>query len=305
MIEQYVNKLIENLPIENIKNQRLDLVLDGGIFNGSYLIGALYFLKEMERRNYVKIERISGCSIGSLVAFLYFIDAFDLMPTLYNIVKDEFKSKFSLRSIKNLKSYLKDRIPPDICDKVNGRLFICYNNVKLNKKVVKCTYKNIDDIIDTIIKSCYIPFLIDNCAFYKNKYVDGINAFIFEPVPKKKILFMDLLGFDKITHTLNIKNEKSNFHRILTGLLDIHSFYIKNSSTSMCSYVNDWSLLGIAYHNVRLLLERIIIYILLIIVYIEKYLTSNNINIKDNIFIKIGSCFLFDTFSIIFNTYFL
>jgi len=59
MIHTYVKKLIENLP-ENITQKKepliLDLVLDGGAFNGSYLVGALYFLKEMERLNYVKIE---------------------------------------------------------------------------------------------------------------------------------------------------------------------------------------------------------------------------------------------------------
>ena len=58
MIHDYVIKFIENLP-DPIKNvqvpQRMDLVLDGGAFNGSYLIGALYFLKEMEKRNYIKI----------------------------------------------------------------------------------------------------------------------------------------------------------------------------------------------------------------------------------------------------------
>jgi predicted acylesterase/phospholipase RssA len=71
MIDEYVNRLIENLPEETKKLQHIDLVLDGGIFNGSYLVGSLYFLKEMERRRYIKIERISGCSIGSIVAFLY------------------------------------------------------------------------------------------------------------------------------------------------------------------------------------------------------------------------------------------
>ena len=70
MIDEYVNKLIENLPEETKKLQYIDLVLDGGIFNGSYLVGSLYFLKEMERRKYLKIARISGCSIGSIVAFL-------------------------------------------------------------------------------------------------------------------------------------------------------------------------------------------------------------------------------------------
>jgi hypothetical protein len=68
MINEYVIKLIENLP-DDIKNVnepiKMDVVLDGGIFNGSYHVGALYFLKEMENRKYIKIERISGCSVGS------------------------------------------------------------------------------------------------------------------------------------------------------------------------------------------------------------------------------------------------
>ena len=47
MIDEYVNRLIENLPEDKNKLQQVDLVLDGGAFNGSYLVGALYFLKEM------------------------------------------------------------------------------------------------------------------------------------------------------------------------------------------------------------------------------------------------------------------
>ena len=42
MINKYVIKLIDNLPdeIKNVKTpMRIDLVLDGGIFNGSYLVG--------------------------------------------------------------------------------------------------------------------------------------------------------------------------------------------------------------------------------------------------------------------------
>ena len=93
MINEYVIKLIDNLP-DDLKNSktplRLDLVLDGGVFNGSYLVGALSFLKEMEKRNYIVVERISGCSIGSVVGFLYFIDALDTMPKFYDLVKKDF-----------------------------------------------------------------------------------------------------------------------------------------------------------------------------------------------------------------------
>lgn len=300
MIDEYVNKLIENLPNDSKILQRMDLVLDGGIFNGSYLVGALYFIKEMERRKYVKIERISGCSIGSIIAFLYFIDSLDLMPKLYDIVKDEFKNKFSLNIIKTLKHHLSDRIPNDICKKVNGRLFICFNNIKKNKKIVKSNYKNIDDIFESIIKSCYVPFLIDNNVLYKNKYIDGINAFVFKNEPNKKILYMDLLGYDKFMYTLNIKNEKSNFHRILTGLLDIHSFYIKKSNTSMCSFVDNWNIIDKSYYNIRFIFERIIINIILFINYIKKNLPPD---IKDNIIFKITSKVLFDVFSIILEAY--
>ena len=72
-MDSYVTKLIENLPIKD-KCISIDLVLDGGLFNGSYLLGGLLFLKEMEKRGMVKIKRISGCSIGSLVGFLFMID---------------------------------------------------------------------------------------------------------------------------------------------------------------------------------------------------------------------------------------
>ncbi len=300
MIDEYVNKFIENLPDESKTLQRLDLVLDGGIFNGSYLIGAMYFIKEMEKRKYVKIERLSGCSIGALVSFLYFIDSLDTMPKFYEVAKNDFKANFSLNILKNIKFYLQDRIPDDICSRVNGRLFICYNNIKTRKKIIKSNYKNVDDIIETIIKSCYVPVLIDKNIFYKKKYVDGINAYIFKSEPGKKILHMELFSYDKFTYSLNIKNEKTNFHRILTGLLDIHSFYIKKSNTPMCSYVENWNLLNKFNYNLKLALEFIIINVFYFISYTKKYIPED---IKDNIFIKILSKISFDIFSILMDTY--
>ena len=300
MIDDYVNKLIENLPDDTRNFQKIDLVLDGGVFNGSYLVGALYFLKEMERKKYIEIERISGCSVGSIVAFLYYIDALDLMPKLYEQVNVEFKKNFTLNAIKNLKQYLIKRIPDNICSKVNNKLFICYNNIKNNKKIVKSSYKNIDDIIDTIIKSCYIPLLIDNNILYKKKYIDGITAYIFKSEPHKKILHMELLSYDKIFNSINIKNEKTNFHRILSGLLDIHSFFIKKSNTSMCSYVNDWGLINKCHYNCKLFIEKIIIIIIYFTNNLKKYISKD---VKENLLFKISSKITFDIFSTILENY--
>ena len=163
MIQNYVNKLIENLPCE-IKNNtstiNIDLVLDGGAFNGSYLAGALCFLREMENRKYIKIKRISGCSIGSLVGLIYFMDNFELFDNLYKQVYADLKENRNLQILKNLKNLMKDYMPDDLYKKINKRLYISYNNINKREKVVKKTYKSNDDIINTIIKSSFIIGLV-------------------------------------------------------------------------------------------------------------------------------------------------
>jgi len=297
MINEYVVKLIDNLP-DDIKNAKeplvIDLVLDGGIFNGSYLVGALYFLKEMEKRKYIKIDRISGCSIGSIVAFVYFIDALDFMPELYNIINKEFRETYKLEKLKELKKILEKNIPTDVCEKVNGKLFITYNNVIKQKKVVKKEYKDVDDIINSIINSCFFPILIDGNILHKGKYVDGFNPYIFDleinktlnRKNQKKILHLDLYGYDKVGYLLNVKNEKTNYHRILSGLLDIHSFFIKGSSTPMCSYVNNWTIYDISFNKLKILVERILIYLVYFSVIIKKHFSNQ---FKDNIIYKLFS----------------
>ena len=303
MINEYVIKLIDNLP-DDLKNSktplRLDLVLDGGIFNGSYLVGALYFLKEMEKRNYIVIERISGCSIGSIVAFLYFIDALDTMPQLYDVVKNEFKEKHKLLVVKELKGHLQGKIPDNICEKLNDRLYICYNNIKKGKKTVKSQYKTVDEIMNTIIKSCFLPYLIDGEMLYEQAYIDGINPYIFNVEQGKKILHMDLFGYDKIGNLLNVKNEKTNYHRILSGLLDIHNFYIKQSNTQMCSYVNDWSFINIGFNYVKILIEKLCIYFTYFCIYIK---TQMPIGFENTVLYKIISKITHEIFIILLETY--
>ena len=302
MINEYVIKLIENLP-DDIKNVnepiKMDLVLDGGIFNGSYHVGALYFLKEMEKRKYFKIERISGCSVGSIVGFLYFIDSLDLMPKLYDLLNKEFRQTYNLNLLKELKKHLSERIPSDICERINGRLYITYNNIKKGTKPVKSVYKDADDIINTIIKSSYIPYLIDGNILYENKSVDGITPFIFKE-REKKILYLDLFGSDKLGNLLNVKNEKSNYHRILSGLLDIHSFFIKKSNTPMCSYVNDWSYSNICFNHIKTIIERICIYLIHVLIFIKINISAQ---FKETVLYKILSKISYDVFIIILENY--
>ena len=272
IIQKFVNKLIENLPDE-YKNAsapiKYDIVLGGGAFNGSCLVGALYFLKEMEKRNYIKVERISGCSIGSIVGLLYLTDNLDMMTNLYNYITKKFKKNHNLAIIKEIKNLLKAHIPDNICDIVNNKLYICYNNVKLKKKEIKSKYKNADHLFDVIIRSSFVPYLIDENIVYNGKYMDGVNPYIFEK-SDNEIIFFDLYTMDKIIYFINIKNEKTNFHRVLSGLLEMHTFFIKGDSTPMCSCVSKWTLTETAFYYLKAVMEKICIYVISYIVIFKK-----------------------------------
>lgn len=271
----------------------MDLVLDGGAFNGSYLVGALYFLKEMEKRNYVKINRISGCSVGAIAGFLYYIDGLHLMTKLYEVITADFRQSYKLQLVKELHNYLGSHIPHDICQRINGKFFITYHNIKKGKKPVKSKYANVGDILKTIVKSSYIPFLIDGNVLYEKKYMDGITPFVFNTDVNRKILYLDLFGADKISNLLNVKNEKSNYHRVLSGLLDIHSFYIKQTNTQMCSYVNEWSIIGRGSNYVKGLIEKLIIYFIYFVVLIKRHIPRE---FKESVICKMGSKILYDIF---------
>ena len=303
MINQYVEKFIGNLPedLKNTKNPiKLDLVLDGGIFNGSYLVGALYFLKEMEKRKYIKICRISGASIGSIVAFIYIIDCLDVLENLYNLTLKQLRTNYNLNTIINLHNLLDEYIPDDICSKVNNKLYITYNNIQKRTKKIKCIYKNKEEIINTIIKSSYIPFLMDGNILFENKYIDGINPYVFKIRNDRKILHLDLFGYDKIKYLINIKNENTNFHRILSGLLDIHNFFIKQSNTDMCSYVNDWSLLNKSRIFLKTIIEKFLVYLISFVILIQKNIPPN---IKDYVLYKILSKITYETYVILLKNY--
>ena len=291
---------MDNLPDEFKQRKtplRIDLVLDGGLFNGSYLVGALQFLKELERRKYIQVDRISGASIGSIVGLAYLSDTLDSMSDLYNVVYNEMKNSNTMSCIQDLKNKLK--LDDDLCNKLNNKFYVSYNNIKNRNKVVKYLYKNNDDVFDAISKSCHLPFVIDGKLLYKNKYLDGVNPYMFKPCPNKKILYLDLFGYDKIINFFNVKNEKTNCHRILSGMLDIHNFYIKQSDTPMCSYVNDWGITNRSRLSIKGLYETIIVYTVCILNILSRY----TMGIEKTILYKLFARIVKECFGVILETY--
>jgi hypothetical protein len=267
----YARQLVKNLPKEKNKlgrlnKQTIDLILDGGAFNGSYLLGVVYFLREMQNQKRLQIDRISCSSIGTFVALAHMADCMDLFSTiLYKKTRKHFRKHQNLNNFDETFKELRKHLPVDICERMSGKVFMVYNNAKNRKKVVKSKFHSVDDIFETIKRSCFVPFFINGFATYKNKYMDGFNPHFFKDSTtnvNNKTLYVDLFGCDKILNVINIKNEKTNDHRVLAGVLDIHMFFVKKRPTTMCSYVEEWTLGHHLHFSIKKCIEQVILAII-------------------------------------------
>jgi hypothetical protein len=264
--EEQMNDLIENM-VNNIKTEalHLDLILSGGAFNAIYLVGCLYFIRDMERKNKIIIHRISTCSASSFVALFYLTNNLELFETkVYNMIVRNFKQNkkyiFSNKDIVTIFDLIETTLYDvnglteyEILKKVNYKLYITYFDIKKCKRVVKKKYRSLHDIFETIKKSAHIPFITMNCMLYQNRYMDGWQPFIFTRTNENKQLFIDLLGRDKIKDCIVLKNNKKNKDKIMNGIHDAYSFFYKNGKyeTRMCGYISDYNIASlIKYYSI-------------------------------------------------------
>ena len=195
LIDLYIEKLINNTPTEKIKQYKnntiiVDIVFEGGLFNGSYESGFMYYLKTIERLKYIKIDKLSGCSIGSIISLLYFVDVkyYDKFnKKIYTLACNKLKKEHNLNIFDNLFKMLSKILPDDIIKQINNRLYISYFNIKSKKHIVKSNYKNVNELFDTIRRSCSVPLVIDNNMFYNKKYIDGLHPYIFPKESNKSM----------------------------------------------------------------------------------------------------------------------
>jgi hypothetical protein len=229
----------------------LDITMSGGAFNANYLVGCLYFLREMQSRNKIRIHRMSSCSASSLIAFLFLTNNLELFKDkLYEMTVTSFKNNktfiFTESTLQNMIDTIKCSLPPDdetTLKIINKKLYITFFDVKRRTKVVKKKYKTLHDVFETIKKSSYIPFItMKDELLYCNRYMDGCTPYIFERNEKRKQLFISMLGRDKIKDSVVLKNDKNGVHKIINGMLDAYYFFFRGcKGTSMCSYIDNWS----------------------------------------------------------------
>lgn len=283
-LNTFINTLIENIDEKNIPNE-IDLVLDGGAFNGIYMLGGLFYIKEMQNKNKLKIRRVSGCSIGSILGLLFLLNRMEISIEICNYSYKYLRKHQDLKKIPELfRKKLNEILTEDNVKEINNVFYLTYFDTKKGKQIIKKKYKNKEDVIDSIIKSMYVPYLIDRKITDKDGCVDGAFPYMFKRSNnKRKILFLNLQSIDKLKKIIFIKNEKNIYPRIMEGLFDVHNFFEKNKANNMCSYVNDWNLLDILFFRLREIIYTTIMYILRVGLKIDELLPPN---IKNDSFVK-------------------
>ena len=273
MFENYINELLKNLPK---RQYNLDVVIEGGAFNGSYVLGILLFLKEMEKEKMMKINKMSGCSVGGLLCFKYLTDDLEDGLGEYSLLRKSFYKNQNFNIInesieKNISKLTSEKFK--IIQK--GKLFMTFHNN--GKQIIKSEYKNKEDLKKSLMKTSYLPYLIDGKCYFKDKgafFLDGLLPHIFKDRTQSlnnHILYISPNSLQKLKNILITKNEVSVYGRVSEGILDAYSFFKNEKQSEMCSFVNKWSMSNF----ICLRMKHLIIYIFLYLVRLLSYFGDN------------------------------
>ena len=100
-VREYVNSLIVNVNKEKLPSAPINLIFDSGALNGLFGIGVALYIKELEQNGIVKINKISGCSIGSLTALVYQCGFSDIVFKYITDIFIYYKEKHNFLNITN------------------------------------------------------------------------------------------------------------------------------------------------------------------------------------------------------------
>ena len=266
LLQEYIKALIINVDKTGVE-KNINIIFDGGAFNGGFAAGIGLYLKSMEDHKLIKVYSISGCSVGSILAVWYLTGCRQEGIQCFEEFMNSYKKNMNLHAYKSIVTHCIDEIflnykhtgrytdtstnnnaEKDFLNVLNGRLFITYYNVKTHTQKTVSKFKSKAHIIDCIFRSSHIPYIMDGLPSYKKKYMDGVSPY----VPKNGLsnLFIKLMTLKRCARSLMLKSENNIHYRLLTGIADINDFYTTGNS-DMCSYVHNWSYSDMVQLRVR------------------------------------------------------
>lgn len=258
---EYIENLANNYPQLN-KPIELDIIIEGGLFNGMYSCGALLLIKQLERKKYFRVNRISGASIGSIMGYYYFTDTVNEFAKDFIDLRSSFQKDVHFHKIEEIATNNLNKLDESKLELLNDKLFITY--VKNGEETTQQHFESRDDLKRAILKSIQIPYLTCNSFFREygdDKYLDGGVPFIFNERTYKRDKYILYLNNSSVKTMFTVKNEINAHGRILEGALDAHNFFLHKNRGFLCSYIHEWNT-----HDFVVLRLKQLMYKLLIVV---------------------------------------
>jgi len=219
MKTDFINKISKYLRI----NKTIGLALGGGASKGM----AIFAIIEGLEKKKIKIDMISGTSVGAIIAAYYalFGEVESLKKTLLNFSTKEWKefidlnitSNASLIKAKRYDDFLKDIFKNKTFEDTNVPLFIVATDLtRGNIKVF-----NSGKILDAVLASSAFPGIFPARVIDKNVYVDGgiINNLPYDILLEQKANKVIAVNLND-TKTKQKINPKSGFN-VLNNSFDL------------------------------------------------------------------------------------
>lgn len=240
LLREYINALILNIDETKLPKE-IDLVFSGGALNGVFGLGILYYIRALEEQKLTKVVRVSGCSIGAILALWYITNSDEDLDSWFTEIVTKFKKDLNLKSYQENVKIIVNKIFNDRekLKSLNGRLFINFYDMKKGQQKTISKYKSKEHLIDCLLSSSHIPRLTDGNLRYKERYIDGITPYIFND-SQREILIIELMTAKKILRSITFKREVNSYFRLLAGVADASQFF-SDGNSDMCKYYKDWS----------------------------------------------------------------
>ena len=248
-----IDTLLPNVQhiIHNKNIKSYNLILDGGGFSGKYLLGSLLYINKLCELNAIKINCVSGTSVGSILAILFLIKRLDISFSHLPNIQNHFNKYLNLSETNNFLSsillILNQKYPLFYQTK---QLYITYFDIKINKQFTIHKFKSNKHIIKTIRKSIHVPFVYNGKLTTQNGCFDGLypQSFIFNNYynnynnyKNNQILFINLFNLPWID-MFSTKNRNSPNDAIIKGIIETHSFFQRNQNNNLCHIINKYSI---------------------------------------------------------------
>lgn len=242
LMRSFIRTIVPNANSTRIPSE-LNLVFDGGAFNGYYGLGVGMYVKELEAQGLTTVEKVSGVSAGSVLALWYLLDEPKTdLNALFVEMAAHFNKHRNLRIYKRqVREIVNTNLESDDLSFLDDRLYISYYDTMDCCRKTVSRYKSRKHLVHTIIRSSHIPFVVTDSIAYQGRYIDGVRPELFEG--PARTLFVQVTTYGRLGRMFSTGSEVNILHRLVVGVADANDFFTTGSS-EMCSFTDEWSGLG-------------------------------------------------------------